>query len=80
MTLEKPTLLIVDDDQANVDLLTAILETGGLGLGLTLCREYVPLMGGRLWMESEEGQGSVFHFTARFGVSDLGQQDTRTHP
>ncbi|HPT48971.1 MAG TPA: response regulator [Accumulibacter sp.] len=40
---------------------------GGTGLGLTICTHLVQMMGGRLWLESVEGQGSCFYFTSRFG-------------
>ena len=42
---------------------------GGTGLGLTICVNLVKMMNGEIWVESEEGQGSQFHFTLVAGVA-----------
>lgn len=38
---------------------------GGTGLGLTICSRLASMMGGRIWVESEPGRGSRFHFTVK---------------
>ncbi|PYK97702.1 MAG: hypothetical protein DME19_15330, partial [Verrucomicrobia bacterium] len=52
---------------------------GGTGLGLSISRRLIELMGGSIWVESEEGQGSAFHFIVKL-ESGSGTQPTPIAP
>ena len=66
MTKEQASRLFQPFSQADM---STTRKHGGTGLGLTICRRLVELMGGQIWLESQPGAGSTFIFTIWLEVS-----------
>ena len=73
MTAEQQSKLFQAFSQADT---STTRKYGGTGLGLTISKRLVNMMGGEIWVESEPGHGTTFNFTSDFG---LGKETVKRH-
>jgi two-component system, sensor histidine kinase and response regulator len=74
---EKQKLIFSPFSQADA---STTRKYGGTGLGLTISTRLVEKMGGKIWVESEVGRGTQFHFTLRMGLAGTNPIGAGTNP
>lgn len=57
-----------------------VQEVGGSGLGLSITKMFVEMLGGMIWVDSEIGVGSTFHFTSSIVSTEMAEEEVQEEP